>query len=71
MSGDTFRFYFEKINGTFTQLFGDIKDDEMHADGSIALSSFLTRAAFDEVRMYPISDIPKPKEDIMGEEPLI
>lgn len=72
MSGNTFRFYFEKINGTFNQLFGeDIKDDEMHADGTIGVSSFMTRAAFDEIRVYPATDIPKPKEDVMGEVPLI
>lgn len=54
MSGTTFRFYLSEIDGAVTQLFGeeDQKDDSIN-EGTLGLTTFLTKAGFDEIRMYP------------------
>jgi hypothetical protein len=66
MSKDVLRFYYNEVNGPVGQLFEkDIKDDEF-SEGTIGLSTFLTPAGFDEIRMYPQIDIPEPDEDISG-----
>ncbi len=51
MDISTFRFFLTNIkDGVTYQLFGgDIKDEEHISDGSIGISSFLTRAAFDQI----------------------
>ena len=72
MSGSTFRVYLQQINGTTLQLFGeDVLDEQPHNEGTIAISSFMTRAAYDNIQMFPQNDIPKPQESAMEELPLI
>lgn len=48
MSGSTFRFYFGEVDGAVTQLFDaqDLKDEDI-GEGSLGMSTFLTKVGFD------------------------
>ena len=49
-----FRFYLGEVDGPVGQLFDgtDINDEDI-SEGSIGMSTFLTKVGFDQIRMYP------------------
>lgn len=69
MSGAKIRVYLNEVGKEPELPFeNDVNDDEID-EGSIGLSNFMTIVAFDNIRIYPQTDIIKPKEDAMGEAP--